>query len=291
MSKTDNVKGYEDKKTINWYPGHMAKTKRELKENINLIDVVYEVIDARMPISSKIIDIEDIIKNKSRILVVTKYDLCDKMVTDNILDKYKNDGYIVITCDLLRNVNVKKIIDKTKELAIPLNQERAKKGLKPRKVRALVVGVPNVGKSTLINQLVGKKAVMVGNTPGVTKSIGWIRINNDIELLDSPGILWPKIENQEHAHNLASLSSIKEEILDREELCRYIINKLNELYPSLLMKRYNLEKIDMDTIYDDIGKKRGIFSKGGVVDYDKVYATVIKDLKDGNFGGVTFDRI
>ena len=291
MSKTDNVNGYEDKKTINWYPGHMAKTKRELKENINLIDVVYEVIDARMPVSSKIIDIEDIIKNKSRILVVTKYDLCDKEVTDKILDTYRESGYTVITCDLLRNVNVKKIVEKTRELAVPLNKERAKKGLKPRKVRALVIGVPNVGKSTLINQLVGRKAVNVGNTPGVTKSIGWIRINNDIELLDSPGILWPKIENQEHAHNLAALSSIKEEILDREELCRYIINKLNELYPSLLMKRYNLESIDIDTIFDDIGKKRGIFSKGGIVDYDKVYSVIIKDLKDGNFGGVTFDRI
>ena len=289
---TNNNENNELRKTvINWYPGHMAKTKRELKENINLIDVVYEVIDARMPISSKIIDIEDIIKNKSKILVVTKYDLCDKNATDTILDKYKNDGYTVITCDLLKNINVKKIIEKTKELAIPFNQERAKKGLKPRKVRALVVGVPNVGKSTLINQLVGKKAVQVGNTPGVTKSIGWIRINNDIELLDSPGILWPKIENQEHAHNLAALSSIKEEILDKEELCRYITNKLNELYPSLLMQRYNLEKIDLDTVFDDIGKKRGIFAKGGVVDYDKVYSTIIKDLKDGNFGGITFDRI
>lgn len=291
MSKTNNVKGYEDKKTINWYPGHMAKTKRELKENINLIDVVYEVIDARMPISSKIIDIEDIIKNKSRILVVTKYDLCDKSVTDKILEKYKKDGYTVITCDLLKNVNVKKIIEKTKEIALSINEDRAKKGLKPRKVRALVIGVPNVGKSTLINQLVGRKAVQVGNTPGVTKSIGWIRINNDIELMDSPGILWPKIENQEHAHNLASLSSIKEEILDKEELARYIINKLNELYPSYLLKRYSLEKIDLDTVFDDIGKKRGIFAKGGVIDYDKVYTILIKDLKDGNFGDVTFDRI
>ena len=291
MSKTDNVKGYEDKKTINWYPGHMAKTKRELKEMIGLIDIVYEVIDARMPISSKIIDIDDIIKGKPRILIATKYDLCDKSVTDQILQQYVFSGYSVITCDLLKNINVKKIIEKTKEFSVSINTERAKKGLKPRKIRALVIGVPNVGKSTLINQLVGKKAVQVGNTPGVTKSIGWIRINNDIELMDSPGILWPKLENQEHAHNLAALSSIKEDILDKEELSRYIITMLNDLYPSYLLKRYSLDNIDLDTIFDDIGKKRGIFAKGGVIDYDKVYTTIIKDLKDGNFGGITFDRL
>ena len=277
----------ENKTNINWYPGHMAKAKRELKENMPLIDIVYEVIDARMPISSKVVDIDDIINSKPRILVVSKYDLCDKNETDKILEKYNN--YTIVKCDLL-NGNIKELLSKTKELSKPLNDERIKKGLKPRKTRVVVIGAPNVGKRTLINKLVGKKATQTGNTPGVTKSLGWIRINNDIELLDSPGILWPKIENQENAFILASLSSIKEEILNIEDLAKFIITKLIELYPNKLMERYNLDKIEVDSIFDDIAKKRGILAKGGVVDYQKVYLTIVKDLKDGKFGNVTLDR-
>ena len=270
----------ENKTNINWYPGHMAKTKRELKENMVLIDLVYEVIDARMPISSKVADMDEIIKGKPKILVVSKYDVCDKAITDKILEKYKD--YTIVKCDLLNG--------KTKEISQKLNDERKAKGLKPRKVRAVVVGAPNVGKSTLINKLVGKKAVQTGNTPGVTKNLGWIRINEDVELMDSPGILWPKLENQENAHVLAALSSIKEEILNLEDIANFVINKLSELYPNNLKERYNLDNIDMDTIYDDIAKRRGLLSKGGIPDYDKVCLTIIRDLKDGKFGNITLDR-
>ena len=277
----------ENKTNINWYPGHMAKAKRELKENMPLIDIVYEVIDARMPISSKVIDIDDIIAGKPKILVVSKYDVCDKKVTDELLKKYSD--YIVVKCDLL-NGNINELINKTKELSKKINNERASKGLKPRKVRVVVVGSPNVGKSTLINKLVGKKAVQTGNTPGVTKTLGWIRINNDIELMDSPGILWPKLENQDNAHILASLSSIKEEILDIEDLARFIIDKMTILYPDKLKERYKLENIDQKTIFEDIAKKRGLLAKGGIVDYDKVYLTIVKDLKDCKFGNITLDR-
>lgn len=272
---------------INWYPGHMAKAKRELKENMKLIDIVYEVIDARMPISSKIVDIDEIINDKPKILVVSKYDMCDKKETDKLLEYYKN--YLLVKCDLL-NGNIKELLNKTKEIAKSINDERAKKGLKPRKARVVVIGAPNVGKSTLINKLVGKKAVQTGNTPGVTKSLGWVRINNDIELMDSPGILWPKLENQENAHILASLSSIKEEILDTEDLARFIIRKVNELYPNNLKERYRLEKIDLETIFEDIAKKRGLLAKGGIVDYEKTYMVIIRDLKEGNLGNMTLDR-
>ncbi len=278
----------DNKTNINWYPGHMAKARRELKETMPLIDIVYEVIDARMPISSKVVDIDNIINDKPKILVVSKYDMCDKKETDILLEKY-ND-YIIVKCDLLKG-NTNELLNKTKEILKGINNERALKGLKPRKARVVVVGSPNVGKSTLINKLAGKKVVQTGNTPGVTKNLNWIRINNDVELMDSPGILWPKIEDQENAHILAALSSIKEEILDLEDIARFIINKLFELYPNNLKNRYKLDNLNLETIFDDIAKKRGIYAKGGICDYEKVYLTIIKDLKDGSFGEITLDRV
>ena len=279
---------------INLYPGHMAKTRREIKEKIDLIDIVFEVVDSRMPISSKIVDIDTIIKNKPHILIMTKYDICDKVETDKIIENYKNQGYEVINVDLMSGKNVNKIIDKSKELLQEMNEIRKQKGLKPRSIRALIVGSPNVGKSTLINRLVGKKAVSIGDRPGVTKNLGWVRIHKDIDLLDSPGILWPKLENQYQASILASLSSIKEEILDQQEIALFILKIMNELYPERLKERYSLEEIDWSNIDDTlekIAKKRGALMKGGIVDYDKVYSIIIRDLKDGNFGNITLDRL
>ena len=282
----------ENKTNINWYPGHMAKTKREISERLNLIDIVYEIIDARMPISSKIVDINDLIKDKPRILVVTKYDLCDKSETDKILDKYRNDGYVVIPVDLM-NGNCNEIIIETNKIMKDINSDRVNKGMNERAARVLIVGVPNVGKSTLINRLVGRKSAGVGNTPGFTKSLSWIRVNKDIELLDSPGILWPKMDNQKSAHILASFSSIKEEILNIDSIACFILKKLYELYPDKLMERYGIEELDEDFIeaYEVIGRKRGALSKGGIVDYEKVSNIIVKDLKSGYFGKVTFDRI
>lgn len=278
---------------INWYPGHMAKTKREISEKLNLIDIVYEVIDARMPISSKIIDIDNLIKNKPRILIMTKYDLCDKEETNKFAKYYENLGYKVIPVDLMSGENVKKIIDESNVILENENKKRALKGLKPRNIRALIVGIPNVGKSTLINRLVGRKAAGVGDRPGFTKSLSWIRINKDIELLDSPGILWPKLDNQEGAHILASLSSIKEEILNNDEIAAFILRKMMELYPKNLEDRYGIIELDDDLMvaYDTIAKKRGALSRGGVADYEKVSNIIVRDLKNGYLGNVTLDRI
>ena len=173
--------------SINWYPGHMAKTKREIKEKLPLIDVVYEVVDARMPISSKVVDIDEIIKNKPRILIMTKYDMCDKVETNKIIEYYKNLGYIVVPVNLIKGTNVNMIIKETSKVSDVINAERKKKGLKPKQsVRALVIGAPNVGKSTLINRLVGKKKTVTGNKPGVTKQLSWIRVGSNIEILDTP---------------------------------------------------------------------------------------------------------
>lgn len=283
----------ENKTNINWYPGHMAKTKREILEKLNLIDVVYEVVDARMPLSSKIVDIDELIKDKPRILVMTKYDLCDKTETDKIIKYYEELGYKVVAVDLMSGLNVKKILDYTKEIMDIENKKRESKGMKPRAARALIVGVPNSGKSTLINRLVGKKSAGVGDTPGFTKSLSWIRINKDVELLDSPGILWPKMEDQEAAHILACLSSIKEEILNPDAIAVFILRKLYELYPERLEERYGVVELDEDLIevYDTIAKRRGALSRGGVADYDKVSNIIIRDLKNGYFGNITFDRL
>ncbi len=283
----------DNKTNINWYPGHMAKTKREIKEKIDLIDLVYEVIDARMPLSSKVQDVDDLLKGKPRILIATKYDLCDKKVTDGLLEKYRQEGMNVVTCDLMNDKNLNFLIEKSKEIVANQNEIRKARGLQNRALRVLIIGVPNVGKSTLINRLVGRKATLTGNKPGVTKNLGWIRINKDIELLDSPGILWPKLENQEQAYILASLSSIKEDILNLDELSFFILQKMYTLYPESLQKRYGLEKIDFDNIeetFDAIAKKRGALLKGGVTDYDKVYSIIIQDLKEGYLGPITLDR-
>ncbi len=215
----------ENKTNINWYPGHMAKTKRLIKENINLIDVVYEVIDARMPYSSKIIDIDELIKNKTRILIMTKSDLCDLEKTNKWVKYYENKGYNVLLVDLEHNKNVNKILTLTNELMKEKFEKDEQKGMLKRRIRALIIGIPNVGKSTLINRLVSKKVANVGNKPGVTKNLNWIRVNDKIELLDTPGILWPKLD-EKNAFNLASLTAIKEEVLPIYDVGEYILRKL-----------------------------------------------------------------
>ena len=290
---SDNKKEGVNKIGINWYPGHMAKTKREIREKLNLIDIVYEVIDARMPKSSKIVDVDDLIKNKPRLLIMTKYDLCDKNETNKFINYYEKLGYQVIPVDLMSGTNVSKIIDASEEVLKEENEKRKAKGLKPRNIRALILGVPNAGKSTLINRLVGKKSAGVGNKPGFTKSLSWIRIHKNIDLLDTPGILWPKLEDQESAHILASFSSIKEEILNEDQIAFFILRKLYELYPKALEERYGIVDLDEDLIeaYDMIASRRGALTKGGVADYERVSRIILQDFKNGYFGPITFDRL
>ena len=282
-----------NKTNINWYPGHMAKTKRLIKENIDLIDVVYEVIDARIPYSSKIPNIDEFIGNKPRIIIFNKIDLCDLKETEKWMNYYNEKDYKTIALDLEHDFNMSKLVSLTDEVMKNINESRIEKGLLKKKTRVLVVGIPNAGKSTLINRLVGKKAVNVGNRPGVTKDLNWIRINENIELLDTPGILWPKLDEENVALNLATFTAIKEEILPLYDVCEYALRTISKYYPDILKERYKIDEINDDFIetLEAIGRKRGCIIKGNEVDYDKVIGIIMSDIKQGVIKGVTFDRL
>lgn len=281
-----------EKTNINFFPGHMNKARREIAEKIKLVDIVYEVVDARIPYSSRIKDIDDLIKDKPKIIIMTKRDLCDLDKTNKWISYYESMGYKVFLCDLISDKNVSKLLSLTDEVLDSLNQKRIDKGMLIRKYRAIIMGVPNVGKSTLINKITGKKATNVGNKPGVTKDISWIRINDKVELMDTPGILWPKIDDQVVGYNLASFSSIKDEILPIDEVACYILKYMFDNYKKELFNRYGLEELDEDDYseaYEIIGRKRGCIIRGNEVDYNKVSQIIIKDLREGYLGKVTFD--
>ena len=282
----------ENKTNINWYPGHMAKTKRLIKENLKDIDIIYELIDSRIPSSSKIQEIDEIIKDKPKVLVMSKYDLCDKVETNKWVKYYEGLGYHVIKMDIEHDFDKKTFIKTTKEILKEKDELRLSKGMEKRKYRVLIMGVPNVGKSTLINRLVGRKATNVGNQPGITKEVSWIRIDDDLELLDTPGILWPKIDVGNTAYNLATFTAIKEEVLPLNRIAIYVLETLEKYYPNKLEERYGFSSLDEDIVVnlDIIGKKRGCLMRGAEIDYDKVITLIINDIKNGYINGITFDR-
>lgn len=278
----------EDKTNINWYPGHMKKTKDELKKVMPYIDIVYEVIDARIPYSSKIKDIDSIIRNKTRILIMSKKDLCDINVTNSWIKYYEEMGYKVLLIDLNDQNDYKKITLLTNDLVSHINEKRKANGLKEKEIKACVLGIPNVGKSTLINKLAGKKVSKVGNLPGVTKSLTWLKTKYKLLILDTPGILWPKFDDEKVAVNLASMTAIKEDVLPIGDIAYYILNTLGKYYPEILNSRYKIDKVTDDS-FDIIAKNIGAISNGEV-DYTRVYKMIINDVKQEYIKGITFDR-
>ena len=282
----------ENKTNINWYPGHMAKTKREIKELIDTIDIVISLVDARVPISSYIKDLNEFINNKKVIIVFNKYDLCDKNKTNEFIKYYEDKSFEVVTCDSKNSNDYKKIISVCENLMKDINLKRKEKGLLPKKAKCLIIGVPNVGKSTLINKIVGKKVANVGNKPGVTKNLSTLRINDRIDLVDSPGILWPKLDNDELALNLASMGIIKEEILPIDKVAVHILKKLDASYKEILSNELGIKEFDLDDIvnmYEIISKYKNIPFKDGEADYDRVSTLILNLVRNETIKNITFD--
>lgn len=283
----------DEGKIIQYYPGHMYRTKREIGDIISQIDVVIEVIDSRIPYSSRIPDLKKLTNGKKSIIVFGKYDLCDTIETDKWIKKYEREGNIVVTSDTKNTNDYKKVIDAVKKLMYEFNERRIEKGLLPKKAKCLVVGVPNVGKSTLINRLAGRNILTIGNKPGVTKMISTIRINEYMDLVDTPGMLWPKFENQNLAMNLASMTIIKEEILSIDSIAVHILRMLNKYYKDKLKEVFGIDEYSDDEVEECFIKIAKHFNipVNGEVDYERVSFVIINTIKQEKLKGITFDRL
>ena len=275
-----------------WYPGHMTKAKRMMQEDIKLIDLVIELVDARVPLSSRNPDIDELGKNKSRLILLNKADLADKSTNKKWIEFFRNKGYFVLEVDSRSGAGMKAISQTIQESCREKIERDRKRGIKNRPVRAMVVGIPNVGKSTFINSYAGKACAKTGNKPGVTKGKQWIRLNKNVELLDTPGILWPKFEDQLVGMRLAMIGSINDEILNIEELALELIHFLRNSYEGLLEKRYQCdesgEKEDL-SVLSEIARVRGCLVKGGALDYSKAASLLLDDFRSGKLGKITLE--
>lgn len=292
MSKTDNVKGYGNN-SINWYPGHMAKAKRMMQDNIKLIDVVVEILDARIPASSKNPDIDELAKGKYRVLLLNKSDMADPEKTAVWKKYYEEKGFFVSIVNSKTGAGVKSTTEVIQKACQEKIERDRKKGILARPLRAMIAGIPNSGKSTFINSFAGKACAKTGNKPGVTTGKQWIRINKDVELLDTPGILWPKFEDPKTGLHIAFIGSINDDILFPEDMAYELIQILIKDYPQVLNERYGIETGDGSVsaieILEMIGKKRGCLKKGAEIDLLKTSKLLIEDFRTQKLGKITLE--
>ena len=300
--KNNNQEEKLTKVGINWFPGHMAKTRRQIAEDLKMIDVVVEILDARIPMSSQNPDIRQITQNKKKIIVLNKYDLSDKNKTERWIEYFTQKGQKVVLADSLTGKGVNETVRQIQKVMEEDMQKMADKGRIGRKIRVMIVGIPNVGKSSFINRIAKKTSAEVGNKPGVTKQKQWIRINEKIELLDTPGVLWPKFESQKVARNLAITGTIKDDILDLVEVAYTLTKFMLENYKENLLQRYSLEEKKIDEILQQdqaeneniyeimqlIGRRRGAIL-GGNIDDERTAKLILDDFRSGKLGKITLE--
>lgn len=273
-----------------WYPGHMTKAKRMMQENIKLIDLVIELVDARIPLSSRNPDIDELGKNKARLVLLNKADLAEDKWNDAWAEYFKKKGFSVVKVNSRKGGGIKSIQGVIREACAEKIERDRKRGILNRPVRAMVVGIPNVGKSTFINALAGKACAKTGNKPGVTKGKQWIRLNKQVELLDTPGILWPKFEDQEVGLKLAFIGSIKDEVLQTEELAAELIHFLRTAYPEVLADKYDIEMDEDDyVVLNRIAKSRNCIVRGNELDTEKATLLLLDDFRNGKLGRLTLE--
>lgn len=274
-----------------WYPGHMTKARRMMQENIKLIDLIIELVDARIPLSSRNPDIDELGKNKARLILLNKADLAEDKQNDEWIEYFKEKGYFAVKVNSKKGGGIKSIQSVIQEACREKTERDRKRGILNRPVRAMVVGIPNVGKSTFINALAGKACARTGNKPGVTKGKQWIRLNKNVELLDTPGILWPKFEDQEVGLKLAFIGSIKDEILQTEELAAELVRFMCGAYPGVLEEKYEIPPVtDRYDCLRDIARSRHCLVRGNDLDTEKAAAILLDDFRGGRLGRITLER-
>ena len=290
----NNVTNDMELPTLQWFPGHMKKAQRLIEENLKLVDIVIEVLDARIPLSSQNPMLKEILKDKPKILSLAKSDLADPKITEQWVKRFNEEGFTAIAIDSVKGTGIKNLISAAKKLAESKTHKLTKHGAKPRSARAMIIGIPNVGKSSLINRLAGENHTKIENRPGVTRAKQWIKIDNGLELLDTPGILYPKFEDPQVSLKLSWTYAIKDEIHDLEPIVCLLLETLLDNYSEGLISRFKLKPPiphEGREILSLIGKQRGCIKKGGLIDIDKAQRIVLSEFRAGKIGRITLDKL